>query len=49
MELMLASTRRKIEPSFSICFGLRTLAFRSYQLRFQVIAVPGQRLYAATR
>ncbi len=28
---------------------LTTPAFRSYELRFQIIAVPGQRLYAATR
>ncbi|MFQ5790214.1 MAG: ATP/GTP-binding protein, partial [Acidobacteriota bacterium] len=28
---------------------LTTPAFRSYELRFQVIAVPGQRLYATTR
>lgn len=28
---------------------VKTPAFRSYELRFQVIAVPGQRLYAASR
>ena len=28
---------------------IKTPAFRSYELRFQVIAVPGQRLYAASR
>jgi signal recognition particle receptor subunit beta len=28
---------------------LTTPAFRSYELRFQIVAVPGQRLYAATR
>ncbi len=28
---------------------LSTPAFRSYELRFQVVAVPGQRLYGATR
>ncbi len=28
---------------------LTTPAFRTYDLRFQIIAVPGQRLYAATR
>jgi signal transduction histidine kinase/signal recognition particle receptor subunit beta len=36
----------------TILFDLLPLsvpAFRSYELRFQVVAVPGQRLYAATR
>ena len=28
---------------------MKTPAFRGYELRFQVIAVPGQRMYAASR
>ena len=28
---------------------LSTLAFRSYELRFQIVAVPGQKFYGATR
>ena len=48
MELISVNTAQDRTILFDL-LPLRTLAFRSYQLRFQVIAVPGQRLYAATR
>ena len=48
MELISINTAQDRTILFDL-LPLRTLAFRSYELRFQVIAVPGQRLYAATR
>ena len=48
MELISVNTAQDRTILFDL-LPLRTLAFRSYQLRFQVIAVPGQRLYSATR
>ncbi len=48
MELISVNTAQDRTILFDL-LPLRTLAFRSYQLRFQIIAVPGQRLYAATR
>jgi signal recognition particle receptor subunit beta len=48
MELISVNTAQDRTILFDL-LPLRTLAFRSYELRFQVVAVPGQRLYAATR
>ena len=48
MELISINTAQDRTILFDL-LPLRTIAFRSYELRFQVIAVPGQRLYAATR
>jgi len=48
MELISVNTAQDRTILFDL-LPLRTIAFRSYELRFQVIAVPGQRLYAATR
>ncbi|MEE9264822.1 MAG: ADP-ribosylation factor-like protein, partial [Vicinamibacteria bacterium] len=48
MELISVNTAQDRTILFDL-LPLRTLAFRSYELRFQIIAVPGQRLYAATR
>jgi signal recognition particle receptor subunit beta len=48
MELISVNTAQDRTILFDL-LPLRTLAFRSYELRFQVVAVPGQRLYGATR
>ena len=48
MELISVNTAQDRTILFDL-LPLRTIAFRSYELRFQVIAVPGQRLYSATR
>ena len=48
MELISVNTAQDRTILFDL-LPLRTLAFRSYELRFQIVAVPGQRLYAATR
>jgi len=48
LELVSVNTAQDRTILFDL-LPLKTPAFRSYELRFQVIAVPGQRLYAATR
>lgn len=48
MELISVNTAQDRTILFDL-LPLHTLAFRSYELRFQIVAVPGQRLYGATR
>lgn len=48
LELVSVNTAQDRTILFDL-LPLKTPAFRSYELRFQIIAVPGQRLYAATR